>query len=63
MSHTGKKGTNGGTPGDRRGSKQEVDFKSDILKMFTEIKQSQANLVHKLEQVDNRIGKMDKKNG
>lgn len=61
MSHTGKKGTNGGTPGDRRGSKQEVDFKSDILKMFTEIKQSQANLVHKLEQVDNRIGKMDKK--
>uniref|UniRef100_A0A670INJ2 L1 transposable element RRM domain-containing protein n=1 Tax=Podarcis muralis TaxID=64176 RepID=A0A670INJ2_PODMU len=61
MSHTGKKGTNGGTPGDRRGSKQEADFKTEILKMFAEIKQSQNNLEHKLEQVDNKIGKMDKK--
>lgn len=61
MSHTGKKGTNGGTPGERRGSKQEVDFKSDILKMFAEIKQSQANVEHKLELVDKRIGILDKK--
>lgn len=61
MSHTGKKGTNGGTPGDRRGSKQEADFKTDILKMLAEIKQSQSNVEHKLEQVDNRIGRMDKK--
>lgn len=61
MSHTGKKGTNGGTPSDRRGSKQEADFKTDILKVLAEIKQSQTNVEHKLEQVDNRIGRLDKK--
>nr|XP_028571573.1 uncharacterized protein LOC114589378 [Podarcis muralis] len=60
MSNTGKR-PEGGTPGDRKGSKQEIDFKADILKMFAEIRQSEKNLELKLEQVDNRIGKMEKK--
>lgn len=61
MSHTQKKGAEGGTPTDRRASKQETEFRTEILRMFAEIKQSEKNLETKLEQVDNKIGKMDKK--
>lgn len=68
MSHIPKKGGEGGTPGDRRGSKPDTDFKAEILKMFAEIRQSEKNMEDKLEhvntrieQVDTRIGKMDQK--
>lgn len=61
MSNPTKRGAEGGTPVERKGSKQEIDFRADILRMFAEIKQSEKNLEDKLEQVDNKIGKMDKK--
>lgn len=67
MSHTQKKASESGTPADRRGSKQETDFRGEILKMFAEIKndikQSEKNLESKLEQMDKRMGQMDEKNG
>uniref|UniRef100_A0A670HLT9 L1 transposable element RRM domain-containing protein n=1 Tax=Podarcis muralis TaxID=64176 RepID=A0A670HLT9_PODMU len=65
MSHLQKKASEGGTPAERRGSKQESDFKGEILKMFAEIKsdikQSERNIETKVEQMDKRIGQVDKK--
>lgn len=58
MSQTPKKTGEGGTPLERRGSKQDIEFKGEILKMFTEIKkgikQREKNLEMRLESIDKK---------
>lgn len=62
MSHTQKKGE-GGTPAERKGSRQESEIKGDLIKMFTELKsdlkskirKSEKNIETKLEQMDKKI--------
>lgn len=64
MSHTQKK-TEGATPGERKSSRQEPDWKADIVKMFselkTDIKSSEKNLESKLGQMETKLEQMDNK--